>query len=121
MNKVVLIVVVVLLLSVVAVAQPSNLTDRELLVQLYTKVDSIERAMNKVAYSAEIMQTSIVLLDKRVSANETSIKVFCDKIDDMGLRWNALLALFATFILGLFAWMWKRVYTNRGNGREVVK
>ena len=99
--------------GITVVAQPSNLTDRELLIQLYSKVDSIEKSVNKIASNSESMQTSITLLDKRISRNETNITTFCEKIDDLGLRWNALLALFATFILGLFVWMWKRVYSNR--------
>lgn len=113
LKKIILVLILVAIFNLTVIAQPSNLTDRELLIQLYSKVDSIEKSVNKIADSSESMQTSIVLLDKRISKNETNITTFCAKIDDLGLRWNALLGLFATFILGLFIWMWKRVYSNR--------
>ena len=113
MNKIILAIGLVVIISITVVAQPSNLTDRELLIQLYTKVESIDKSVSRIAGNSESMQISITLLDKRISKNETTIENFCEKIDDMGLRWNTLLALFATFICGLFVWMWKRVYSNR--------
>ena len=104
---------VVLLFNITVLAQPSNLTDRELLIQLYTKTESIEKSISKMADSYRDMQSDIVTLDKRISKTEVNVADFCMRLDELVSRWNILLGLFATFIISIFVFMWKRSYNNK--------
>jgi peptidoglycan hydrolase CwlO-like protein len=111
--KFVLIFAIILFFSMIVLAQPSNLTDRELLIQLYTKTESIEKSISKMTDSYRDIQSDIVTLDKRVSKTEINVADFCTRFEELITRWNALLGLFALFITGMFVWMWKKVYSNK--------
>jgi len=48
------------------------------------------------------MKKDILSLDKRIAKNEINITNFCDKFDSMASVWYWLLALFFTFVTGIF-------------------
>lgn len=97
-------------------AQITNLTDRELLIQVYTKMETIEKSIAKMADSYDSMESSMNLLEKRVTKNEISIATFCEKIDTMSASWYWLLGLFFTFISGIFLIIYKKFW----NGNKKV-
>lgn len=122
MNKVVVFLGVIVLLMVISLgvlAQPSNLTDRELLIQLITKIEFIEKSVRRIETHSEDVKHNIVVIEKQVSKNEINIAGFCDRLDRLMVRWNALLALFATFTLGIFVYMWRTAYSVKNS--KVVK
>ena len=119
LNKVVALLGVIVLLMSISLgvfAQPTNLTDRELLIQLMTKIEFIEKSVRRIEIHSEDVKHNMVVLEKQVSKNEINIASFCGKLEGLVKRWNALLGLFATFILAIFIFMWKKVY-----GGKVVK
>lgn len=102
-----------------ALAQPTDLTDRELLIQLITKIEFIEKSVRRIEVHSEDVKHNMVVIEKQVSKNEINIAGFCNRLDSLMVRWNALLALFATFILGIFVYMWRTAYNVKNSG--VVK
>lgn len=91
---------------------PSNLTDRELLIQLTVKVGFIEESVKRIENNSARANSKVDILEKQVAKNEINIAGFFDKIDDLTTRWNALLALFAGFMITIFVWMWRRTYNG---------
>ena len=116
MKRIITLILMMLILSGICYAQPSQLSDRELLIQLYTKVDSIENSLNKITTNNELTQKDIFTLDRRVTVNENNFASFCKRFDDLTIRWNALIAIFFASLLGMIAWTMRR--TN-GNGKKV--
>ena len=118
LNKILILTIVILIsINVIPViAQPfSNLTDRELLIQLYSKLEGIERDVNKMVENTELIQRNIYNLDKRITKNETNIESFCKAIDDIMSKWNTLLAYFLTLLVAVIATLVARFV----NGRKV--
>lgn len=116
MNKATLILVVIVILglvNLVSLGQPANLTDRELLIQLHGKIEFIEESVKRIENNSSNVNERISFLDKQVSRNEMNIAGFYDKLGDLISRWNYLLGLFATFIIGIFIWMWRRTYNDK--------
>jgi len=101
--------------SFLSFAQPSSLSDRELLIQLHSKLEFIEATVKRIEGSSLEVNRKIVTLDKQVTKNEMNIAGFYDKLEDLVSRWNYLLGLFVTFITGIFVWMWRRNYNGKDN------
>jgi len=113
MKKLILIFFAVLIFSGIGYAQVNNLTDRELLIQLYTKVDGIEKTLYKITTNNESTQKDIYVLDRRVTTNETNFASFCKRFDDLTIRWNALIAVFFASLLGMVVWVVRNSYVIR--------
>ena len=113
MKKLIIIVFILLILGGTCYAQPTQLTDRELLIQLYTKIDAIEKAINSITPKMAETDRTIYMLDKRVTTNESNFASFCKRFDDLTIRWNALITIFFASLLGMVAWMVKKSYGIR--------
>ena len=113
MKQIIAVIVIILILSGVGYAQPTQLTDRELLIQLYSKVDSIEKSINGLLSDYASTKREVTLLDKRVTTNETNFASFCKRFDDLTVRWNTLITIFFASLLGMITWMLRRTYGNR--------
>lgn len=98
-------------------AEPTHLTDRELLIQLTGKVEFIERSVRRIEEHTEDVKFNVNVVEKQVARNEINIASFFSKLEDLNTRWNGLLVLFGSFIIGIFVWMWRRAY----NGNEKTK
>jgi len=96
-------------------AQPSNLSDRELLIQLYAKIDVIEKAVSKIVDNSELVQRNIINLDKRITKNESNIDLFCENMDQIMAKWNILLTFFLTLLVAVIVSIIGRFI----NGRKV--
>lgn len=133
----VLVLVFVAFFSVNYAQTVQPLTDRELLVQLMERVTSIVTTVNKIESKTDfitekvntlenkviniqgqidgLVRRDVINTDKvstvedKVIKNEQDIAVFCDKVDTLVERWNILLGLFATLLLGMFVYMWKEI------------
>ena len=110
MKKLILIILVVLIFSGIGFAQVNNLTDRELLIQLYTKVNGIENSLYKITTNNESTQKDISVLDRRVTTNETNFASFCKRFDDLTVRWNTLITVFFASLLGMVVWVVRNSY-----------
>ena len=95
--------------------QSSNLTDRELLIQLTAKVGFIEESVKRIESNEARAHSRTNTLENQVTKNEINIAGFCDRLDSLMVRWNALLFLFATFILGIFVFMWRKAYSVKNS------
>lgn len=96
-----------------ALSQPTDLTDRELLIQLYGKMESIEKSIIRIENNSKNVNENTVLLEKRITKNEINIAGFYEKLSELVSRWNTLLGLFVTFVTGIFVWMWRKVYNEK--------
>jgi len=119
MKKIIFIIILILVLSGIGYAQPTQLTDRELLIQLYTKVDSIEKSMYGLISGYESSKKEIIALDKRITTNETNFASFCKRFDDLTVRWNTLITIFFASLLGMVTWMLRRTYGDRKQNNKV--
>ena len=118
MNKLLILIVVILIaINILPVmAQPfNNLTERELLIQLYAKMETVERAVNKIVDNSRVTQNSIIELDKRVTKNESNIESFCKALDGIVAKWNMLLTFFLTLLVGVIV----SVIARFINGKKV--
>lgn len=116
MNKFVIFLGVIVLLMLVnpgALAQPTDLTDRELLIQLITKIEFIEKSVRRIEIHSEDVKHNMVIIEKQVARNEINIAGFCDKLDDLKKIWTSLLFLFASFTIGIFVFMWRKSYSGK--------
>jgi len=113
MKKIFIVVFVILILGGTCYAQPTQLSDRELLIQLYSKVDSIDKSINGLLLDYTSTKRNVILLDKRVTTNESNFASFCKRFDDLTVRWNTLITIFFASLLGMVAWMLRRTYGNR--------
>ena len=105
-QKIIILFVVVFVLNIInfiSLGQPSNLSDRELLIQLYSKIDVIEKAVNKIVDNSELVQRNIVNLDKRITKNESNIDLFCENMNQIMAKWNILLTFFLTLLVAVIA------------------
>ena len=113
MKRIIIVILMMLILSGICYAQPSQLSDRELLIQLYTKVEAIENSLYKITTNNESTQKDIFILDRRVTTSENNFANFCKRFDDLTIRWNALIAIFFASLLGMVAWTMRRTNENR--------
>lgn len=96
-------------------SQPTNLTDREVMIQMYEKIIYIEETIGRIDDNSKATDYKIAQTDSRVTKNEMNIDTFFERLKELVARWNVLLSLFATFILGIFAWMWRSVSYRKHN------
>lgn len=87
-----------------------GLTDREILIQLIEKFGYFEQAVLRIEFNSDITRNKIISIDRKIDKNSIGISNLSETHKATILRWNTLLALFVTFILGIFIWMWKRSY-----------
>ena len=116
MNKIGITLIVLFILIVFScnvLSQPTDLTDRELLIQLYSKIESIEGSVKRIENNSKNVTENVNFLEKRVTKNEISIAGFYEKLGELVSRWNTLLGLFVAFISGIFIWMWRKVYNEK--------
>ena len=120
MKKIILIIMAVLIFSGIGYAQGSSLTDRELLLQLYEKVnyinDSLARIETKfvsLESKADVAMEKADTLKNRVTVNEQSILSILEKIKELATNWNRLMIVFLTFIFSIFTYIGVGVYGNR--------
>ena len=106
---------VIIVFSSISLSQPRDLTDRELLIQLYSKMQSIDNSVHRIEDNSKIVTKGAALLEKRVTKNEINISGFYEKLGELVARWNTLLGLFVVFVTTIFIWMWKKVYNGKNN------
>lgn len=87
-----------------------GLTDREILIQLIEKFGYFEQAVLRIEFNSDITRNKIISIDRKIDKNSIGISNLSETHKATILRWNTLLGLFVTFILGIFIWMWKRSY-----------
>lgn len=87
-----------------------DLTDREILIQLIEKFYHLEEAIKRIETNSDIVRNEIISFDRRIYKNFIEINNLSEMNKATILRWNTLLGLFVTFILGIFVWMWKKTY-----------
>ena len=87
-----------------------DLTDREILIQLIEKFYHLEGAIKRIETNSDIVRNEIISFDRRIYKNFIEINNLSEMNKATILRWNTLLGLFVTFILGIFVWMWKKTY-----------
>jgi len=115
-NIIIFVVIFAVIFSVKVMAQPfNNLTERELLIQLYAKMETVEIAVNKIVDNSRVTQNSIIELDKRVTKNESNIEAFCKALDGIVAKWNMLLTFFLTLLVGVIV----SVIARFINGKKV--
>ena len=119
MKKIIIVIILILTLSGICYAQPTQLTDRELLIKLYTKIEAIEKSIYSITPKIEATDKAIVMLDKRVTTNETNFVSFCKRFDDLTIRWNTLITIFFTSLLGMIAWIVRNSYVIRKENNKV--
>lgn len=112
-NKVILIILSLLLIATFNIsATCQDLTNREILIQLIEKFNHLEEAIERIETNSDIVRTEIISYDKRIYKNSMETDNLSEAYKEVILRWNTLLGLFATFILGIFVWMWKKSYNK---------
>ena len=110
MKKIILIIFIVLIFSGIGYTQPTELTEREMLIQLCGKVDFINEGIARIEKIMVSNTEKISQLDIRTTINEQNIASMLDRIKELAGTWNWLLGLFATLLLGMFVYLWKGVY-----------
>jgi len=113
MKKIILIVLAILMFSRIGYSQRSELTDRELLIQLTEKVNYINDTVTRIEKNSSLTTDKVYTLENRVTVTEQSIFSILERMKDLSSTWYWLLGLFATFILGIFIYIGKGVYGNR--------
>ncbi|GAJ24944.1 unnamed protein product [marine sediment metagenome] len=117
-RKMIIIMILITFIFPISIfSQPSDLTDRELLIQLYGKIEFIERTVRRIEDNSKNVTANVNLMEKRITKNEINIAGFYEKLGELVARWNYLLGLFVTFIIGIFIWMWRKTY----NGNKSIK
>ena len=121
MKRIIIVILTMLILSGICYAQPTELTERELLVQLCEKVDFINKGIARIEETMVSNTEKISQLDIRTTINEQNIASVLERIKELAGTWNWLLGLFATLLLGMFVYLWKGVYgkTNHKINRIV--
>jgi len=114
-NVIVFIMIMLFLTSAVVsvYSQPTNLTEREMLIQLTEKINYIEQTVRRIDENSVDVNEKIYTMDRRVTKNEMDIGGFIERLKELVARWNALIGIFSAFVLGMFIWMWKRSYNGK--------
>ena len=118
MKKIILIVLALLIFSGIGYTQKSELTDRELLIQLTEKVNYINDSVTRIERNFGSISDKIYILENRITVTEQSIFSILERIKDLVAVWNWLLALFASFVLAIFIWMIQGFWRH-GNRKKV--
>ena len=105
-----IILIFLLLVSINICAVGQDLTDREILIQLIEKFNYLESSIKRMEVNSPFILREIRIIDDKISINILEINNLLGKYKETVARWNILLGLFATFILGIFIWMWKKSY-----------
>ena len=120
MKRIILIILAMLILSGIGFAQGSSLTDRELLLQLYEKVNyinnslaRIESKFTSIEAKADVAMEKTNVIENRVTINEQSIISILEKIEELAINWNRLMMVFLTFIFSIFTYIGVGVYGHR--------
>ena len=112
-RKMIIIMILITFIFPISIfSQPSDLTDRELLIQLFGKINFIEESVKRIENNSKDVTVNINLMEKRITKNEINISGFYDKLGELVARWNTLLGLFVAFITGIFIWMWRKAYND---------
>ena len=98
----VILIVIIFAASMVVNAQISNLTDRELLIQVDSKLEYVQKTVSRIESNSNETNYELSEIEKRVTKNEINIDNFCTHIQDLCDQWNRLLGLFIIFISGIF-------------------
>ena len=114
----ILIILMVLVFSGIGYTQKSELTDRELLIQLTEKVNYINDSVTRIEKNFGSISDKIYVLENRITVTEQSIFSILERIKDLVAVWNWLLALFASFVLAIFIWMIQGFWRH-GNRKKV--
>ena len=83
MKKIILIFLATLIFSGIGYAQPTQLTERELLVQLCEKVDFINKGISRIEEIMVSNTEKISQLDIRTTINEQNIASMLDRIKEL--------------------------------------
>ena len=123
MNRV--IILIILSLSLVMIINTSgagqhltDLTDREILMKLIEKFDNLEKAVLRIEANSDITRNKVIAIDREMYRNSIEVSSLSEDYDRAVARWNALLGLFVVFILGIFAFMWRRSYSGKMDGKH---
>jgi len=114
----ILIILMMLVFSGIGYTQKSELTDRELLIQLTEKVNYINDSVTRIERNFGSISDKIYILENRITVTEQSIFSILERIKDLVAVWNWLLALFASFVLAIFIWMIQGFWRH-GNRKKV--
>ena len=126
MKRIILIILAMLILSGIGFAQGSSLTDRELLLQLYEKVNyinnslaRIESKFTSIEAKADVAMEKTNVIENRVTINEQSILSILEKIKELAINWNRLMMVFLTFIFSIFTYIGVGVYGHRKANNKI--
>ena len=89
---------------------PEDLTDREILIQLIEKFNNLEQAVLRIEANSDITRNKIIAIDREIYKDSEKFGNLSEAYKGSVKRWNTLLALFTTFVLGIFVYMWKKTY-----------
>lgn len=116
-NRIILIILSFLLIVSVSISATGqiaeDLTDREILIQLIEKFSYLEKAIERIEVNSNAIVGEVISFDKRIYKNSIEIDNLSEGHKETISRWNILLGLFATFILGIFVFMWRRSYSGK--------
>jgi len=113
MKKIIFGIIIVLLVTSTSLAQISNLTDRELLIQLNSRMEYIQKTVARIETNSNETSYRMNDIEKRVTKNENNIDIFCIHVDEICSQWNKLLALFVIFISGIFIAIFRTWWTKK--------
>lgn len=117
-NKIIVMIILIAFVCPISIfSQPSNLTDREVLIQMYEKITFIEETTRRIDDNSHNINEKLVRVEGKIIKNEIEIKNIMERIKGIILRWNTLLGMFSTFILGIFVWMWRSVSYRKNNAK----
>ena len=126
MKQIIVIIVIVLILSGVGYAQISNLTDRELLIQLNEKINNINEGITRIENrfamqdnKIDILNNKIEIVETRVTATEINLNSLCGKVEDLTAIWYWVLGLFGILVISIIVYVWKGIYGNRKANNKV--
>ena len=117
MKKIILIIMAVLIFSGIGYAQVSNLTERELLIQLNEKmiknsegIIRIETNLGLFTNRLDIVDNRINIVETRMTVTEGNINSLIKQIAGLTGTWNWLLGIFGVFLVSITIYIWKGIY-----------
>ena len=116
-KMIILIILIIFTFPILGFSQPTDLTDREVLIQMYEKITFIEETVKRINNNSIITETRVTAMRDRITKNEMNISTFLERLKELVTRWNMLLGMFSTFILGIFIWMWRSISYRKNNGK----
>lgn len=111
---IILIFLLMIIININATGQhPEDLTDREILIQLIEKFSYLEKAVMRIEFNSDITRNKVISINREIDKNSIGIINLSEGHKETIVRWNILLGLFATFILGIFTRMWWKSYNEK--------